>query len=112
LKGLAEDLGNDQSTLKELGAWITEKVSRFKLGVGANGPFELFEALEFLSLGILGKLSLWNALHVAAKSDTRLERVEFARLIGRAESQYSTVEKQKIFCAETVLMPVRTTTKT
>jgi hypothetical protein len=112
LKALAEEIGNGQSTLKELGSWLTEKVSRFKLGAGANGPFEMFEALESLSLGILGKLSLWSALHVAARSDPRLEGVEFSRLIGRAESQYAAVEKRRISCAETALKPVRTTTTT
>lgn len=62
LKRLAEEIGDGHSTLKELGAWLTEKMSRFKLGAGANDPFEEFEALEFLSLGILGKLSLWSQL--------------------------------------------------
>jgi hypothetical protein len=63
---------------------LTEKASRFKLGAGANGSFEVFEALEFLSLGILGKLSLWSALHLTARSDTRLEGLDFTRLVGRA----------------------------
>jgi hypothetical protein len=112
LKELAKETGNGQSTLKELGAWLSEKASRFKLGDGANGPFEVFEALEFLSLGILGKLSLWSALHVAARSDTRLEGVDFTRLIGRAESQYAAVEKRRISCAETALRRVKTATQT
>jgi hypothetical protein len=62
LKGLAEEIGKGESTFKELGAGFTEKVSRFKLGAGANGPFEVFEAFEFLSLGIHGKFSLWSAI--------------------------------------------------
>jgi hypothetical protein len=98
--------------LKELGAWLSEKASRFKLGDGTNGPFEVFEALEFLSLGIFGKLSLWSALHVAARSDTCLEGVDFARLIVRAESQYAAVDKRRISCAETALRPVRIATQT
>jgi hypothetical protein len=60
LKGLAEEIRNGQSALKNWVSVCPKKVPRFKLGAGANGPFEMFEAVEFLSLGILGKLSLWS----------------------------------------------------
>jgi hypothetical protein len=47
LKRLAEKIGDGQSTLKELGAWLTEKISRFKLGAGANDPFESLKLSNF-----------------------------------------------------------------
>jgi hypothetical protein len=61
LQNLAKAIGTGSNILKEAAAWVGEKASRVKLGAGSSGDFETFEALEFLSLGIQGKLSLWHA---------------------------------------------------
>jgi hypothetical protein len=93
--------------LKEFTAWLAERASRMKLGEGAAGEFGTFEALEFLALGIQGKLRLWHALQVAAASDARLSNCDFKLLIGRAEEQYAKVEERRLAVASTALKPVQ-----
>jgi hypothetical protein len=56
---------------------LSEKASRVKLGGGAAGPFETFEALEVLVMGIHGKLCLWRAPRAAAHIDTRLAGLDY-----------------------------------
>jgi hypothetical protein len=106
LQQLADKIGAGPNTLKEFGAWLSEKASRMKLG-GADGDFEVFEALEFLSLGIQGKLSLWHALQ-ATDSDPRLSDLDLTRLIARAESQYEQVEARRLATAATALRAIKT----
>jgi len=60
LQGLAERVSGGSSKLKELTTWLGDKVSRLNLGHGANNGLGLFEALEFLEIGIHGKLELWR----------------------------------------------------
>ncbi len=82
LQILAKEIGTGSNLLKEAAAWVGEKASRVKLGAGLSGDFGTFEALEFLALGIQGKLSLWHALQVVAVLDTRLRGLDFNALIG------------------------------
>lgn len=103
LQNLAKAIGTGSNVLKEAAAWVGEKASRVKLGAGSSGDFETFEALEFLSLGIQGKLSLWHALQVVAQSDSRLNGLDFDRLIARAETQYAKVEERRLALAKTAL---------
>jgi hypothetical protein len=93
---LADRTGAGSSVLKELTAWLAEKVSRMKLRHEAGDGLGLFEALEFLSLGITGKLKLWRALDVAAASDPRLEGLNYQQLAERAEKQHAQVEKWRL----------------
>jgi hypothetical protein len=60
LKSLAAKTGGGSSSLKGVSAWVAEKVSRLKLKRGASDGLGTFEALEFLALGIQGKLALWE----------------------------------------------------
>lgn len=102
LKSLADDVGDGSSQLKEASAWLSEKVSRFKLGGGPHG-LGTFEALEFLALGIMGKLSLWTALGAVASLDARLQTTDFESLAARAKSQHASVESQRIDAAKIAL---------
>jgi hypothetical protein len=106
LQHLAEKVGSGTNAFKEFTAWIGEKASRVKLGSGAKGEFGTFEALEFLALGVQGKLSLWHALQVIASSDARLRGLDLQQLIARAEAQYAQVEEQRLASAATALTPV------
>ena len=96
LQGLTERLDAERSILKETGAWLSEKVSRWKLHRRAAGEFGTFEALELLAVGILGKRSLWRALATLAPLDDRLQNVDFEQLIARAQSQYDRVEQHRL----------------
>jgi hypothetical protein len=106
LQQLTDKIGAAPTTLKEFSAWLSEKASRMKLG-GADGVFEVFEAPEFLSLGIQGKLSLWHALQVAG-SDPRLSNLALTRLIAKAESQYKKVEARRLATAATAPRAIKT----
>lgn len=102
LKRLAERVGGGPSKVKELTAWLGEKVSRLKLGHGANEGLGLFEALEFLDIGIHGKLELWRALAAVGSANPRLRGVDFEHLASRAEKQRAEVEKRRLHVAHFV----------
>lgn len=105
LKQLADRIGSGSNIVKEFTAWISEKASRIKLGAGLAGDFGEFEALEFLALGITGKLSLWLALQALAPADDRLSGIDFERLIARAEAQYTEVEGRRLALVAAALAP-------
>jgi hypothetical protein len=107
LQRLAEKVGSGSNFLKEFTGWATEKVTRLKLGQGSGGDFGTFEALEFLALGVRGKMGMWLALDVAAVGDTRLSGCDFKQLAARAEAQYQQVEQNRMLAARSALLPNR-----
>jgi len=108
LRGLSERVGAGSNAFKELTAWLAERLSRVKLGGQRAADLETFEALEFLQLGIHGKLALWRALAVAAATDARLKSTDFSRLAERAKEQENSVEQQRLEAAQTAFRPART----
>ena len=66
LQQLLERIAGGGSTIKQVAGWVAEKLTRLKLGFTTAEPLSLFEALEALSLGILGKRALWRGLAVIA----------------------------------------------
>jgi hypothetical protein len=104
LEGIARAL-DAGSALKEAGAWIAEKVSRLKLHREAKGVLGTFEALEAMSLGVLGKRALWRALAVAAGSDARLAGFDFGALAASAERQHALLEDERLRAATVALRP-------
>jgi hypothetical protein len=105
LQNLAQQRGTGSNMMKEATAWVGEKASRIKLGAGTSGDFGTFEALEFLALGIQGKLHLWYALQVVAAGDARVRSLDFKTLIARAEEQHSRVEERRLALAAIALRP-------
>jgi hypothetical protein len=105
LQRLAEKVGGGSNLIKELTGWLGEKATRLKVGPDPANPFATFEALEFLALGVRGKLGLWQALDVAAADDPRLSGFDFKQLATRAESQYQKAEAQRMQTAEIALAP-------
>ncbi|MEQ1353806.1 MAG: hypothetical protein ABLT11_07300 [Candidatus Acidiferrum sp.] len=105
LRQIAERAGVSGSTLKELASWIGEKVGRLKLGHDSGSGLATFEALEFLAMGIHGKLALWRALQAVAPSDPRLSGIDFEQLAARAQSQHDKVEQRRRETARTALQP-------
>jgi hypothetical protein len=100
LRALPERIDSAPSAVKELGAWLTEKVSRLKLSGQSENALKTFEALEFLQLGIHGKWALWRALDAVAAKDVRLQGTDFANLIERAEIQEAEVEHRRLEAAQ------------
>jgi len=106
LRALAERTGSGSSAVKQLGAWLTEKVSRLKLSGQSENDFRTFEALEFLQLGIHGKWALWRALDAVVAKDVRLQGTDFANLIARAELQEAEVEHRRLEVAQVAFSSV------
>jgi hypothetical protein len=106
LKELAERVGSGSSAVKEAAAWVAEKFSRLKLSHDPANSIGTFEALEFLVLGIHGKLVLWRALAFVSSDDSRLQSMDYQRLIARAESQYARMEEHRLLVARNALHPV------
>jgi hypothetical protein len=99
LQKLADELGGDANAFKEATAWLAEKASRVKLRLGSGDELALYEALETLSLGILGKLKLWQVLAVVADRYPSLQKVNFKELASRAQRQHEEVEARRVAAA-------------
>lgn len=95
LKTLLHQFDGVQEVLKSAAAWTGAKITAPKLSKRVAGDFGNFEALEILSVGILGKRALWRMLDQIKKFDTRLAEYDYARLLERAESQYQAVEEMR-----------------
>jgi hypothetical protein len=106
LQDLAHRIGARSSSLKWLSAWVAEKVTRLKLHPGSSQDLGVFEALEFLTIGIHGKLQLWRALALIATQDTRLTNVNFDQLAARAEVQHGQVEEHRLATARLAFLAV------
>ena len=101
LEGLMESLGVGQSTVKQVAGWGAEKLSRLKLSTRLTGNPDLTRMLEMetLSLGIEGKLAMWQALKGIDGLDTELGRADFDRLIFRARQQREVLEPYRLEAA-------------
>jgi hypothetical protein len=105
LRRLIDELGGE-SLLKKAGAWVAEKVARLKIAPTGSDQLALLEALETLTLGILGKRALWRALAmVRSRSDAPLARLDLEHLERRAETQYAQAEAQRLQAARRVIAP-------
>lgn len=98
LEDLIRRAGGAPSVVRDVGGWITEKLSWLKLAIDdpSNGPLRRLEALEILALGIEGKSGLWRALAVVAPGMPALAGVNFGDLARRATEQRARVEAQRI----------------
>lgn len=112
LEGLVSELGGEGlPLLKEVGAWMGEKLSRLKLGGlgGAVQGLPLFEAVEALVLGIRGKIALWDALETVAEENDAFPRRAFAALREQGLAQFARMETHRLRLARQVLAPGRFT---
>lgn len=97
LETIVESIGGDANTGKDVAAWIAEKAVSFKLDVTTY--LGIFEVVEVLSLGVQGKLALWNALAASAgRADTELERLK-----SRAVGQHVALEQARLTLAVALL---------
>jgi hypothetical protein len=107
LHQLIDKVGKASPDLYDALGWVAERVSRIKLkhddptGIGA------FEAFETISLGILGKRALWEALQVRQTVDTRLVGLDYPGLIARAEQQFQKANQYRLELTESALSTQR-----
>ncbi len=108
LRGLTNRLEESTNSLKESLAAITQKLARAKLDQKNN--LGLFESIELLSLGVLGKLALWKTLETLERREIYAFQLNLPRLIRRAESQHSTLEAlRRKLCLKTFAAASETT---
>ena len=105
LIGLMERMDTSNNPVKQATTWMAEKVSRAKLsGPMSGGPDQgTFMALETLSLGVLGKVSLWKALKEVADHHAPLTSLDLDELIERAHAQHDALERERIAASRRAL---------
>lgn len=104
LEQLAQKLGGGSSPLKDASAWVGEKLGRLKLGAvgGSLDGLSLFEAVEALALGILGKVALWDTLILLARDDSSMPQFDYYGLRDRAQKQHDRMELHRLRLATLV----------
>jgi hypothetical protein len=105
LQDLMKRLGVRGDPVKIVGSLIAERLGRFKLNGQLRGysPLSRLEELEFLALGVTGKLALWRSLRETRPDDPRLRGIDFDELVKRASSQRGRLERLRIKAAEEAL---------
>jgi hypothetical protein len=100
-------LGVARDPVKEVAGWLAEKAGRLKLNGRLTGysPLSRVLELELLALGVEGKRTLWRALREVAAGDARLDGVDLAALLRRAERQRRLVEQQRLRAAAIAFAP-------
>jgi hypothetical protein len=108
LSTVAEEIREDRASLlaimnalkvgtdpvKQALAWTVEKARRLKLNghLFNYSPLSRLDELEFLVLGVTGKLALWHSLNLLAPEEPRLRREQLTDLVARAERQLEEIE--------------------
>jgi hypothetical protein len=90
------------SLSREVVSWIGEKAAQLKLSLGTT--FGRFEAIEILSLGVLGKLALWQTIEAVAPDCAAERELPLDYLVSRARSQHDRLEHLRISYAEFALV--------
>jgi len=101
LEDLRERLQIQKDAIRQTGGWIVEKLSRLRFTEKLTGSSDLSRLLELetLSLGVEGKLSMWQNLNEVADVDARLTQTDFDRLIQRAQQQLEGLNRHRLEAA-------------
>lgn len=86
------------SPVKQATGWLGGKASRVKFSGAMSGEPEhgAFLALESLTLGVVGKRSLWSALKKVESHYPALQSTDLDRLIARADTQHRALEQERL----------------
>ncbi len=105
LLDLMERMGTSKNPVKQASGWLAEKASRVKFSGAVSGEPDhgAFMALESLTLGVEGKMSLWKALKEVANQYPPLASMNLDELIDRAEAQHSALEPERLTAARRAL---------
>jgi hypothetical protein len=98
LQRVVQSLGFDEPKLKQVVARVGEKLGRLKLNGQVRGysPLSRVLELEALSVGIAGKIALWESLQSLSGVAARLPDTDLAQLAERGSRQREEVEKQRL----------------
>ena len=97
LQAIVSELGFQESKAKTALAWAGERVGRLKLNGQLRGysPLSRILELEALSVGVAGKLALWQSLDSVPALRERLSRFDLDQLAERARRQRAEIEAQR-----------------
>jgi hypothetical protein len=95
LQDLLKRLGIRADAIKIVASVGAERLGRLKLNgeLLRYSPLSRLEELEFLMLGVTGKLGMWRALRGVLGADPRAQGIDFDELIERATSQRRRLER-------------------
>ncbi len=104
LHQLMHALGVDDSSVRNAGAWVAEKIGRAKLGSSGTDENCLrdLQALETLFIGVTGKRLLWHALELLKRSHPSMQQFDFADLQNRAIGQLERIEAKRLELAQAI----------
>ena len=103
LKDLATALGVEESAGKGALAEIGSKMMAPKFTAGEDDELNAFITLETLSIGIEGKVCMWQALKRVEDAYPTLEKFGLDELLERAQSQRDRLEAQRLEIAAQAL---------
>ncbi len=103
LERVMRELGVSHPSFKERAGWLLERVGRLKLNgrLVSYSPLSRVMELEGLCIGTQGRLCLLRALERLARMERRLERIDFAALVARAEAQLKMLDRLRLLAADT-----------
>jgi hypothetical protein len=98
LVSIMRALGVRVDRLKMAGAWCAEKLARLKLNGRLIGysPLSRVVELEFLALGVTGKLALWRGLETLQSRAPELAGFDLEGLKRRADRQQTELEEHRL----------------
>jgi hypothetical protein len=107
LRQILGTVGGQESPVRKVAAWLTEKLGQVKLRLDdhGSGNLRVLEALEALTLGIQGKLALWRALAALGGAVPALSGFNLPQLQQRAERQFERVDRLRLQAARVALRP-------
>jgi hypothetical protein len=107
LEKIVVALGFRKSKTKEAAAWVGEKAGRLKLNGQIRGysPLSRVLELEALSVGVAGKLALWESLIATPGIRKRLSGFDLDSLSERARRQRAEIEEFRLRAAREAFAP-------
>jgi hypothetical protein len=101
LEEVMDRLELERQSWKQAGTWMAEKLSRVRFSRALTRSAQLSQLfeLETLSMGIHGKVSLWEALRHVAGTDARLVGIDLDALAKRAQRQLERLELRRLAAA-------------
>jgi hypothetical protein len=101
LQAIVAELGFRESKAKDAVAWLGDKVGRLKLNGQVRGysPLSRVLELETLSVGVAGKLALWQSLQSVPALGARLPGCDLDQLAERARRQRAEIEEHRLEAA-------------
>lgn len=105
LEDVMDRLDISRDAARAAAGWVGENVSRLRLSPVVTGSDHLSHLLELetVSMGIQGKVMLWQSLQRTVGGDPRLVDVDFEALIERGRRQFDDVMTHRLASAEAAL---------